>query len=606
MVGVGVATTAGLDLLGILAEEVDWDPQQKGSPAASAQLAVLGQNVQFHHEAKQKLWAGHILGSLGLIEPDGSRRNSFSTLTSALPSMQQRHDVDAKARLAPKFEQPNAESDSSSQAPRPAAGVMDDPLNTMTLTKRTALFYENLYERLCPGIVPRAYIYPRLGRKSHDHDASFAALALSISLLGLLRLTLPKSATSRVGDKSIEAQLEQSFLMPSVAPNRSSKAHDSDALRIQATQVIEQILLLRSSAPGGGISFGQAPTLETVLTALFLSMALYNLDTASHQAQDCGFTEWKDAAFFRFCEAITLAKILGLDQVGCAALGNGEQASEAVKVWMLLVRAERWWAEQRPDYVCQMEPAKRGADNVARGRKRVKSDSEEIKVVQTKRARSSSVSSKSAPLGFLTQLGLASVREHLIYRFGDLIECWTHSCDVATCHRLTPEAVVHVHDWLASIHHPVDPILVDLARQALRAKLWSSCLDHQLVAVDAHGPLRPDQPLHIALDALDLLEDLDQLVLQSLPCGNTAVGLAIREALQAVRDCVSRLPDGQFAEEAFSFEQIEASDESDSQCNASPRPEDPAAGAARSTTTMTRAAQSVIDNLDHFLSRVVS
>ncbi len=87
------------------------------------------------------------------------------------------------------------------------------------------------------------------------------------------------------------------------------------------------------------MSFGQAPTTEGVLTSFFLSLALYNLD-------DAETGDWKDASFFRLCEAVTLAKILGLDRAV-----EGEEA----KVRGLLVKAERWWAGQRDGYVCQMD-----------------------------------------------------------------------------------------------------------------------------------------------------------------------------------------------------------------------------------------------------------
>ncbi|CDS02196.1 uncharacterized protein SPSC_02283 [Sporisorium scitamineum] len=600
MGGVGTATTAGLDLLGILAEEVDWDPQHKGASGA-AQLALLGQSLQSHHEAKQKLWAGHILGSLGLFSPSASRRNSFSTLNASEPPAK------AYSRLPANYASQASEQTSRAH-PRKAASLVDDPLNTMTLTKRTALFYENLYEHLCPGIVPRAYIYPKLGRKSHDQDPSFAALALSISLLGLLGLTLPKpsssSSKSHADESSIDAQLQRPFVMPCVPPERRSKAQESGQLRLQAAQLIEKILLLRLSASGGGVSFGQAPTLETVLTSFFLSLAMYNLDDAAHQGGMPSFTEWKDASFFRFCETITLAKILGLDQVGHAAATSGTVSEEAM-VWSMLVRAERWWAEQKLGYVCQMDIAasltasERGGGG---SRKRVKSDEDSTNTMPSKRARA------TQPMEFLVKLGFASVRDHLLYRFRDLIDCWSHNCS-PSCQRLTSDTAVRIHDSLASLglssnaNLAANPILIDLARQALRAKLWIACLNHNLVSVHAQGPLRPDQPLHIALDTLDLLEDLDQLVLRPLP-SDAALGDAIQEALQAIRLCVGKLPEGQFAAEMFSFEQVEASDESDSP-GASPRAED--GGAARSnSTTITRAAQSVMDNLDRFLNRVVS
>ena len=602
MAGVGTATTAGLDLLGILAEEVDWDPQQR-------QLGVLGHNLQSHHEAKQKLWAGHILGSLGLIEPDGSRRNSFSTLNAGIPSKPKPNDGYVKARG----------TDSKSKAAHKesaALGIGEDPLNTMTLTKRTALFYENLYERLCPGIVPRAYIYPKLGRKSHDQDPSFAALALTISLLGLLGLTLPPSGTSRAGERDMSAELHRPFVMPSAASR--SRAHETGELRSEATRLIERVLLLRLSGNAGGsggIAFGQAPTLEAVLTSFFLSVALYSLDDdAGHEAGVRSFAEWKDASFFRFCEAVTLAKILGIDQLGSAAMlaaargGGVGELSEEVKVWMLLVRAERWWADQRSGYVCQMEAASSSSTSLegwSSSRKRVK-DEDMHETHRGKRARTS-----LEPLGILTQLGFRSVREDLVHRFRDQLDCWTGRCDAAVCSALTPSSAVRIHDSLATLeltaspHHPAaaDPILVDLARQTLRAQLWIACLEHHLVSSHTHAaaPLRPDQPLHIALDTLDLLEDLDQLVLRSLPSAGSTVSDAVHAALHDIRDCVARLPHSRFAAESFSFEQIEAADSPSSATGAVDE-----ARANASSTTITRAAQSVMDNLDRFLNRVVA
>ena len=601
MTGVG-ATTAGLDLLGILAEEVDWDPQHKGTPGA-AQLALLGQSLQSHHEAKQRVWASSILDSLGL----GSRRGSFATLNASESPKGQRMQDDGLGKH---------KSRSAIQARK--SSLTEDPLNTMTLTKRTALFYENLYEHLCPGIVPRAYIYPKLGRKSHDQDPSFAALALSISLLGLLGVTLPKTSasTKRKAESAIDTQHQQPFVMPYVPPERRSKAHDSGSLRIQALHLIERILQLRLAASGGGVSFGQAPTLEVVLTGFFLSIALYNLDDATHEGGMPTFTEWKDASFFRFCETITLAKILGLDQIGAAATEGGGDGPEEVMVWSMLVRAERWWAEQRLGYVCQMET---GASSLTRdggcGRKRVKTHEDDFNTMPSKRPRTLTSSHAVQPMQFLVQLGFSSVRDTLLYRFHDVVECWSHAC--SSCSRLTPESALHIHDSLASLdlspssssssfNAPADPILIDLARQALRAKLWIACLNHNLVSVHAQAPLRPDQPLHIALDTLDLLEDLDLLVLRPLPA-DAALGQAIHEALQAIRDCVSRLPQGQFAAEMFSFEQVEAGDECESLTGASPQraQEEEEQGAAKShSTTITRAAQSVMDNLDRFLDRL--
>ncbi|EST09695.1 hypothetical protein PSEUBRA_000069 [Kalmanozyma brasiliensis GHG001] len=515
----GTVTTPGLDLLGILAEEVDWDPQQKGSPAD--QLSMLG-HVQSHHQTKQRLWAGHIFDSLGLT----SRRNSFATLNAPLKP------------ISPQKELKGCKLEA------------EDPLNTMILTKRTALFYENIYEQLCPGIVPRAYVYPRLGRKEHDHDAQFAALALSLSLLGSMGLILPKPASRSRKDSNRESENE-AFVMPQIS-ERSSKAQPNS----HAMALIEKILQVRQGG-GAGVNFGQAPTTEGVLTSFFLSLALYNLDDATRGA------DWKDASFFRFCEAVTLAKILGLDRAH-----SGEEG----KVRGLLVRAERWWASQRDGYVCQM-------DEVQPSRKRCTSSSDAI---PSKRPRSS----PSEPLAFIAKLGFPSIRADLLYRFSNLVTCFDSLCVPSSCPKLTATAAIALHDSLATLQldPSADPILIDLTRQTLRAQLWTACLAHNLVSPHAQAPLRPDQPLHIALDTLDLLEDLELLRVH-LP---TDQAQAIQEAVATIRGCVSRLPNGLFAAEQFSFEQMEGDDGEET--------------AKESATTIGRAALGVIENLDRFLN----
>lgn len=537
MAGVQSATTPGLDLLGILAEEVDWDPQQRGAPNP-AQLALVGKTLQKNQEKKQQQWAGQILGSLGLIDADGTKRNSFSSLTAAFVPSQNSVQEKRKARQS----------------------VPVDPLNTMTLTKRTALFYENLYEQLCPGIVPRAYIYPKLGRKLHEEDASFAGLALSVSLLGLLGLTLPKESSSN-------------FIMPSIPLERRTKAQATGELRMEATRLIHKVLSLRLSSPSGGIGFGQAPTTETVLISFFLSIALCNLDDEGHERGMESGEQWKDAAFFRFCEAITLAKIMGLDRA---------EEEEQKKMRELLSRAERWWAQQKIGYVCQLSTQ-------GGGRKRSRSSDQDLCPA------SNAKRSRTEPLSLLARLGFGGVRDDLCYRFRDLVPCWTGRCDAASCRMLTASAVVQVHDSLAGLSVPhSDPILVDLARQALRAILWASSLHHSLISPSSPGPLRPDQPLHIALDTLDLLEDLDQLARRS------DTEDAVKDALVQIRECVAKLPNGRWGEEKFSFEHVEGSSESEGSAE-----EDERNKAESTTTTVSRAAQSIMENLDRFLYRDV-
>lgn len=588
MGGAAAATAPGLDLLGILAEEVDWDPQQRGSPG-SAQLALVGHTLQSHHEAKQKSWATHILGSLGLVEPDSARKRSFSSLTA--PFSPELREASVKAHIPALLAEPDAKPARPCAAAKPTSA---DPLNTMVLTKRTALFYEKLYDRLCPGIVPRAYIYPKLGRRSHDQDPTFAGLALSISLLGMLGLTLPRPAATEDGQRP--------FAMPAIPRDKHSKSKGKRETVEEAARIIEAVLALRLSAPGGGAGFGQSPTLETVLTSFFLSVALYSLDDAADDDEWPSLCAWRDASFFRFCEAITLVKILGFDQL--AQSDPGEQTSDEASVVLLLARAERWWAEQRPEYLCQLEVGPRAAP----ARKRSRSEALE-EAAPVKRNKQETLAGPLAePLSLLIPLGFAGVRKALLQKFALSMDCWTGRCRRGRECRLASHVAVRIHDALGTLENvrrrqdSDDPILVDLARQALRAQLWIACLNHGLVDPRAEAPLRPDQPLHVALDTLDLLEDLHHLL--RLQRSTSAVADAVREALHTIRECVALLPTGKFATHPFAFEQIQAGDEGDS-----PQPDSPSSDDgqhASNSTTITRAAQSVMDNLDRFLQRQVT
>ncbi|PWZ02999.1 hypothetical protein BCV70DRAFT_153925 [Testicularia cyperi] len=617
--------SAGLDLLGALAEEVDWDPQQQNIMGVPSRWGAKQHQLQ---QAKQKMWADQIFDSLGLLDMEHSRRNSLST--GALPAMANKHASEVAAV--------HNECDSRRSSIDP---LCSGPyLDTIALTKRTALFYEHLYQPLCADIFPRAYMYPRLGRKQHTADPTFAALALSISILGQMGLSLPSSTDLGRSDAKLEAELVRPFVMPVLAKPRQSKSNKSTgrSQSVDSSEIVRMIgetLRLRS-LESGVASFGEKQSIESIMTSFFLSIALHSLD-ALHQQNNASTPtkdRWKHASFFRFSEAVTLAKIMGLDSTAIAAIqqerngiskesryGLNDEADELrrrhIKTWTLLVRAEQWWARQRPSYLCQLQTHVECSDNVAKQQSK-RSASEDLP--SSSRHRSSSRHSVE-PLSILSELGFFQVRAELLAKHKDAVRCLVDCDSPSTCRQMTEDAAIKLHDSLAAMQVPdsrshssssaregpegsaaVESVLLDLARQVLRCQLWRACEAHRLVTPDAAGPLRTDQVLHVALDTLDLLEDLHLLVLQPEP-GLAKAGV-VRKALGEIRDAVAWLSTSLHVDNPFLLDEDAGYDSPSRHNHPSTGSRSITATPTSTTTTIRQGSQAILVDLERFLTQI--
>ncbi|EPQ31996.1 uncharacterized protein PFL1_00194 [Pseudozyma flocculosa PF-1] len=296
-----------------------------------------------------------------------------------------------------KMEPPAPPIQSSSKTPP----VREDPLSSQLLTQRTALFFEHLYRDVCFGIFPRAYIYPKIGQNWQKQDPSFAALALSMSVLGLLGARMPaddevaKEAKAAPVAKMTSPKTDRRSLLdsldidvpfrPPILPSFSddnARAFTADQ-RDQVVSLISYTLSTRSLSEGTA-SFGQQPGCTSIFTSLLLSLALWCLEEAEANSNSAtrpaAGSTWRDASFLRFAESVALAKILGIDKLAIdeatsqdsklvadrsTATPHGidiEERERRIRTWALLVRCERWWASQRDDYRPQLRVPRPLAD----------------------------------------------------------------------------------------------------------------------------------------------------------------------------------------------------------------------------------------------------
>lgn len=496
-----------------------------------------------------------------------------------------------------------------------------DPLSTYILTQRTALFFEHLYSALCPGIFPRAYVYPRLGKNWHQRDPSFASLVLSMSILGQMLL-------------KPSPQNESGFNPP--VSKRSLTSED----RIEIVRLISHTINLRSLSEGIA-SFGQEPCCESIMTSFFLSMALWALDEDRR---------WRGASLTRFSEAVTLARILRVDDLAAHEIHRSsnsqqpkplqEEQVRRLRIWALLVRAEKWWSSQQCGYRPQLWTPEAAArvPIEAKSAKRQRSPSIDEAVEKKPRylpyRKAQELSSNPRPdfgvlnsalpsrshwkeiqkaeasaplLTILSELGYEPSRTKLLEILDPAeLLCWHGGCD-KPCTKLDHTKALRIHDSLLSLEYQKD-ILLDLVRQALRCRLWQSSYEHGLVQQGNSQTLRPDQPLHVGLDTLDILDDLYEHVSETL--GDQK--LHICALLHEIASCIRSVSESQFQQEAFILEEdvTGSSDEGegdDEQENAdSTFRESVSVTAEKTTTTIQQGSRAILFDLERFCQQLFS
>ncbi|KAN0066317.1 hypothetical protein ACQY0O_000411 [Thecaphora frezii] len=292
-----------------------------------------------------------------------------------------------------------------SQPLRHGPTAREDPLSAQLLTQRTAVFFEHLYRDLCVGIFPRAYIYPKIGQNWQRQDAGFAALALSMSVLGLMGVQMPAPQQQQQQHQQQEAAMRGGLNLsplgracsplerasptltrryrsviesldvdapfrPPTLPRDGTLAPTTEQ-REQIVSLISLTLSTRAMAEGTA-SFGQQPGCASIMTSFFVSLALWCLQeggeaTSWADSPTSPASTWRDASFLRFSESVTLAKILGLDRLAEEEMlsartqpqqqqhdRDDEARERMLRTWALLVRAERWWASQGVGYRPQL------------------------------------------------------------------------------------------------------------------------------------------------------------------------------------------------------------------------------------------------------------
>jgi hypothetical protein len=179
-----------------------------------------------------------------------------------------------------------------------------DPLSDSVLIPNLALFYEKL-----GGVMPvfsRNWLFSKLDKDDHHHDAQFAAMLLAMSALTVIQV----QQTTPGKDKKAERQ-------------------EKKRRRARAVKLLDEALKARE-----GPFMGQHVSLEACFTSFCIFGALFGLGEHS-------------AAWYRLREAITLGHLCRLHEPASYEGLAKDEAERRLRAYWILAITERAFALQR-------------------------------------------------------------------------------------------------------------------------------------------------------------------------------------------------------------------------------------------------------------------
>jgi hypothetical protein len=233
----------------------------------------------------------------------GEQQTMLDILGTCAPSGETTSSIDSSVYSvmdnAPAFS-----NKSGKQSEDPALDEDADPLSDSVLIPNLALFYEKL-----GGVMPvfsRNWLFSKLDKDDHHHDAQFAAMLLAMSALTVIQV----QQTSPGKDKKAER----------LAAKRR---------RARAIKLLEEALKARE-----GPFMGQHVSLEACFTSFCIFGALFGLGEHS-------------AAWYRLREAITLGHLCRLHEPASYEGLAKDEAERRLRAYWILAITERAFALQR-------------------------------------------------------------------------------------------------------------------------------------------------------------------------------------------------------------------------------------------------------------------
>ncbi|GME30184.1 putative C6 transcription protein [Neofusicoccum parvum] len=349
----------------------------------------------------------------------------------------------------------------------PPATIWPLGITDENLIRWIDVYFERLYPTL--PILKRSSIFARLLAQEHRTNPDFGAMLLALSAFSLIqpvRISEWSSASSR--ENMVNFMLSESVKMRAVT------------------------------------EFGENPSLDTILTSVFLFACMFQRNQ-------------HNAAWFRLKEAVELGSVFGLGRSDCYATCEPDQKQQRLRIYYLLSVTERAYAlEKKHSITFYGHPSletRSLLESVSAA-----SDNDDLGIVIHDEAESSGM------LGLLRLMTLFDMVDE------NFVRCWNNQCDKSggRCRFLDEPMAMAIHQNLT--RHSVqagglsteplftnspptwfmsatlkDTQVADLMvnEHWLQNRFWHLCLSHKILSPQAEHPaLQVYQAVSIAESTL--------------------------------------------------------------------------------------------------------
>ncbi|KAF5631101.1 transcription activator amyR [Fusarium tjaetaba] len=323
-------------------------------------------------------------------------------------------------------------------------GVLDRLLDDSTIPQLIDVFLERLQQSM--PFFTRSYLHQNIARQRHLQDRSFGSLVQAICSLVLLQ--------------PVQSQEKRSW------PNREARADAHLALAVN----------LHSQS-----DLGQSPTLETIMTSVFLFA--------------CQFCKGNfDAARFRLREAAALAEVMNLDKPESYGRIGDTEKQRRLRTLISLTIIERIYSVQR-DYIPATKLLSRN------------------KLRELQNAIASS-HDRGESENIIAMECISNMLEQVDFIDPDIIKCWKGFCweEEAPTHVTRSTILTLLRRYrippqfsgLSGIDTHAQHADILVTRHWIRIKLWSLANSHGYVeALSDDEEFRHEYAVTIASEALD-------------------------------------------------------------------------------------------------------
>jgi hypothetical protein len=368
------------------------------------------------------------------------------------------------------------------------------PLSDSVLIPTLALFYERL-----GGVMPvfsRNWIFTKLDRDEHHHNAHFASMLIAMSALTMIQVQPSTDSREKKSDRALSRR-------------RRAKAH----------RLLEEALKMRE-----GPLMGQTASLEMCCTSFFIFATLFGMGEHS-------------AGWYRLRESITLAHLCRLHEPAAYEGLAKDEAERRLRAYWLLAITERAFAIQRgmPIVLTGNPRASTASLRAKLGFKELSDfpdlqlrlfDHVDEKFVDcwNRKCQGPGCANFDAERAinlwrsFTDGINQPGSRERSLTSEAAIDEDGGHGAAEGYSHVRTSSAVPPT-----PIHRrQIQRADVEVTRHWLLNRLWLITLNHGLLTIDAKDPpLRVDHAIHVAQSVFDVCDSLSLSAMEAHGVGFT-------------------------------------------------------------------------------------